>query len=1334
MLAGWLTHPTIGWAIGAVVVALASLVSAAVTRRARVVAIIAAGVAAAASGLAVRASHRIGRIERAWAEPSTGIRETLIARAGDQLRHSLAGAVHDARALAALALTVTDTSRPAAVAHLTTVVDGAEPERGVVIYEPDGTPWAWGGRQRLPPDTARAELAARITPFYVVLEARRQGANGREAAADVLLDADSAVPDRSGSLAVRFAKATDVALRFYAPGRAPFVSDVFDYCLPACSDTAAHPDTLFSVRLVPPSQGSYKLAVLATNGQRVAVLFVVLVVAVMVGGLAPARFVALALGVLAAVFTPLGPRLGAGALFSPARFFAEELGPFSTSVGALMLTALLAIVVAAVVWRRRVARTPVVLALASILLAIAPRGLRLLADDITPPAAGISLGLWVEWEVGLTLAMAALLLLVAAIVRGRSGRTPVRWSAVALGWAVGAAVLGLVLWQPPAGWPSWYPYVWLPAFVLAILPARPLRVAATIGLVAGAAAAMVTWSAAIYGRLALAERDAAAIRQPKDPVIIGLLERFATRLADQPPPTSEADLYARWTRSALEADGYPAVLAAWGRDGTPGASLALAQLDLPTALLQAMARSAEARGQPRVETIAGIPATYYVLTVPFRDGTAVTVGVGPRSRLIGPVRVARFLRGEPALPPPYTIALSEPVLGAPMPPIGHLTWRRDGWRVRGDERLDLPGGMRHLHVTVDLGGVGPVVVRGLLVVALDVALLATLWMLGNALVAGVRVPPEIRTLLTFRSYRARLGAALAVFFVAPTIAFAVWTASRLSGEAERSRDLIIQQTLQDAAGSVREFTHIPRALASALLGDLASRLDADLVVYNQGALLQASSPVLIQLGLLDRYIPAGAFDALTVGDEIEATVDERIAGRPTRVGYRSLGLPAGRAAVLAAPRLVNDTELFHGEQDLVFGLILATLIGLAAAAGLATLAVRSLSRPVQALRDGARRVGRGERMAPFAEAPSEFVPVMEAFERMARDVTEGRAALEAQRQRTAAVLRNVATGVIAVDMDFHVVTSNLRAEELLGREIWAGDAVTTETQDEWEPVWAWVRAVASGRDDGEPREFTIGARQIRTQITALTGTAKGWVVTLDDTTELSRAVRVLAWGELARQVAHQIKNPLTPIRLGIQHLTRTYARPREDFSDVLDRTSRQMLAEIERLDAIARAFSRFGAPPAALAPLTPVDVAGVARDTAALYSLGDAGRVAVEGEHAATGLARRDELKEVLINVIENARAADAEHVTIRVRSLPAGGVRLEIVDDGRGVPPEHLSRVFEPQFSTTTSGSGLGLTICRRLVESWGGSIALESAPDRGTTVTIALAGPDGTLPASGE
>ncbi len=132
----------------------------------------------------------------------------------------------------------------------------------------------------------------------------------------------------------------------------------------------------------------------------------------------------------------------------------------------------------------------------------------------------------------------------------------------------------------------------------------------------------------------------------------------------------------------------------------------------------------------------------------------------------------------------------------------------------------------------------------------------------------------------------------------------------------------------------------------------------------------------------------------------------------------------------------------------------------------------------------------------------------------------------------------------------------------------------------------------------------------------------------------------------------------------------------------------------------------------------------MAREVVHLYTLGGAeaaATVALAGESGAPASARRDEVKEVLINLLENARNAGARHVTVRVSD---GGCRLAVEDDGRGIAADVLPRVFDPAFSTTSSGSGLGLAIARRLVESWGGTIGLASTQGRGTTVTIRFQG----------
>lgn len=223
--------------------------------------------------------------------------------------------------------------------------------------------------------------------------------------------------------------------------------------------------------------------------------------------------------------------------------------------------------------------------------------------------------------------------------------------------------------------------------------------------------------------------------------------------------------------------------------------------------------------------------------------------------------------------------------------------------------------------------------------------------------------------------------------------------------------------------------------------------------------------------------------------------------------------------------------------------------------------------------------------------------------------------------------------------------------------------------------------------------------------------------------EVSRAERVLAWGEMARQVAHEIKNPLTPIRLGVQHLRRARSDPRVDFDRVLNENVTRILSEIDHLDEIARAFSRYGSAPADLPPAEDIDVAAILRDVVGLEKIGIGGVAWIlEGAQAPVfARARGDELRDVLLNVFENARLARAKTVRIEL-ARDERFVTITVNDDGAGIPSAALNRVFEPHFSTRTTGSGLGLAISRRLLESWGGTIDLESVEGRGAKVLIAM------------
>jgi len=233
-------------------------------------------------------------------------------------------------------------------------------------------------------------------------------------------------------------------------------------------------------------------------------------------------------------------------------------------------------------------------------------------------------------------------------------------------------------------------------------------------------------------------------------------------------------------------------------------------------------------------------------------------------------------------------------------------------------------------------------------------------------------------------------------------------------------------------------------------------------------------------------------------------------------------------------------------------------------------------------------------------------------------------------------------------------------------------------------------------------------------------------LSLEDVTDELRSERILAWGEMAQQVAHEVKNPLTPIKLAVQHIRRAWEDRHPDYDAILDRNVGAILGEIDRLAGIARGFSRFAAPQAAgEAPVEPVQLQRVVEELLALYAHGD-GTVRFSGSIPADlppVRAREHEVKEVLVNLLENARAATGEAGDVVMEAgETAEGVELKVRDTGSGIPPELLPRVFEPHFSTRSTGAGLGLAIVRRLVESWDGTVIASSSPGQGTIITMRL------------
>jgi two-component system, NtrC family, nitrogen regulation sensor histidine kinase NtrY len=1253
--------------------------------------------------------RQLTAIEERWPDE----REARVTAASQHLQGDLHSALRRAEQLAEAAAKVPPGDRAAAFRTLDRLTPRGGPEMSVVLFDASGLPWAWAGRHRLSPEPKGDSIATKASRYYVVLEARRHSEDGRSAVASVLIWAHPAVPERGQSLAGLFRARSEVALAVYPAGSAPDSPDVFDYVEP----TTAGPRLLFSVQPVPPEQGAAKELAFHRGGRAVSWLVLLIFGLGLSVATGPTeRFLLLPLLLWLAVRAPGGAALGLQSLFSPATFFRPVLGPISGSAGVLGLAGTLLSTAGVWLWRRRLPRRWYTVLIGAILLFIAPYVISGLGRGITPPARGVPLGLWLTWQLTLLVSASALIIGAAGLFRGSASESQTRWRIIlGVGIALAAAIIGTLVWSPRGGWPEWYTFLWTPALLLVALPAPRWAAISGIALVAGSSAALVTWGAELSGRLQVAQRDIARLGSEPDPLAVPLLERLGEEVRHSAPPTSASELYALWHGSSVGHQGYPAHLALWSARGDLQDELTLDSLDLPSSLLSTMVRNLPLRDTLDVEQLIRVPGVHYVLLARVAPDKVMTASIGPRTELILPGRVGRLLDPSRHTAPLYTLTLAPPAGRARA---GRSHWRRDGWSLHSESPLSLAGTTRAVHAEIDLRGPVPLLVRGVLVVLLDAAVLALLWFIAE-LVAGAR-PRRPRWRSLARSFRVRLAVTLGLFFILPAVGFAAWSFARLADEAERSRDLLITQTLRDAVLTAGGILRADAPSGGDGLIELSRRIDADLALFRGGRLAGTSTPVLQDLGVIGQLMDPRAFEVLALDGELEVTQDGSIPQLAERVGYRVVQ-PGGPSdiGVLATPQLADDASLASRQLDLALVLLLSTLAGMAAALVGAGIAARTLSRPVADLRRSALALGKGQPMPARADRPPlEFEPVFGAFERMAADIRSSQAALEEVRRRTAAVLATVATGVVGVDPQGRVLIANRQAVDILGTQLEEGEPFFDRLSDEWAPLTGAVRKFLEHPGADGAAELEVAGRRLTLQLASLGSEVRGVVIALNDVTDLSRAERVLAWGEMARQVAHEIKNPLTPMRLGMQHLRRVYRERREEFDRTLDETSERILAEIDRLDTIARAFSRFAAPTDRNQPMDRIDLGRVVGEVVQLYRLAEEGcEVQLTAEPQALGAGRVDEVKEVIVNLLENARNAGASVVKVTV----APGL-IRVADNGAGIPADLLPRVFEPRFSTTTSGSGLGLAIVRRLVESWGGRVEVESEPGQGTTVSVRL------------
>jgi two-component system nitrogen regulation sensor histidine kinase NtrY len=1248
-----------------------------------------------------------GRAELRLAEYAHSPAEVVATRMAAQ-RALLRSAVDDElarlRRMARRALTAPASGDQAVVVSRLQRAIGDGDHRAALVLHAD-TLLAWAGTLHANPRALVGPSGLVATPFGLTLYVA-EDSGGTRAVTTSLLFAVPPADRLSRGLAQRL-PSDEVAEGFdIGPPSDSAGADVLKYM-----DGSR---ALFVARALVPSPGEVRFRLLERARMRTGLALLVALVSFLVavsrreaGALAAVGGVLVALRCISVV--PLSEFSTRSRLFDAAVYFFPTGRAYTANAAALTLTSSTLLFVVLLVVRRVGHRVPraAAVALATLTIGLGPFIVGALARGIAPPAEGAGGALWIIWNVPLCLAATGLLVLASwaggIALGGRRGFPPAAGPALALF----AAALAPLVWRAPGQWPQWYSGLWTLAVGALVLARSSRRALLGAAMVAGLGAITVVWGSTSRGRVELAERDVRGLAEP-DAYAVTLANRLAQAIPrDERVPRNTQSLLERYLSSDLAASGYPVALISWA-GGRPLATFGSAPFDVAFDTVEMAAVAAEVRGQRVVTTTRANVYGVHVVAVPMHGG-AMTILVAPRTRLIGNDAYARWYGLPPAenIEPPYVEQVAPDSLG----PRDSIRWRREGTELHGDWPVRGPTGPARAHVEVDLRGLDSLVPRGGLLLLVDIGAFVLIWLLGAA--ADGRIGRWLRLRRRrLRSYRARLSVALFLFFLVPAAAFAVWSWQQLFDDAQASRRLLVTETMRA----------VSRGDQPDWLRRESARLDTKLLLYQSGVLVDASDSLFADLAPMGALMRPDVAMQLGVSEEVSATRPEELAGATGMLGYRVLPASAGPNLVIAAPARVDDLLLDRRRRDLGVLVLFATALGALAALWLSGIAARQLARPIGALRSAARSVARGERDLPLeSDAASEFLPVFNAFRAMAADLGASRAALEEAQRRTDAVLRTVASGVVAVDEQGRVILANPRAETLLGGVPPAGAPVSEMPAT---AVAARVASFLQSRQEADGFELERGGRTLRGQLTRLA--SGGAVLTLDDVTELARAQRVLAWGEMARQVAHEIKNPLTPIRLGVQHLRR--ARGRDDFDEILDQNVSRILTEIDRLDEIARAFSRYGGAPEARPPAEPTDVAAAVRDVMALETLGEGQvrwRASVEDELPAAQ-AREDELREVLLNLFENARHAQAHAVRTDVRrAVTSDGtpaVTIEVTDDGHGIAAEVLPRIFEPHFSTRTSGSGLGLAISRRMVESWGGEVTIESHVGVGTTVRVTL------------
>jgi nitrogen fixation/metabolism regulation signal transduction histidine kinase len=589
-----------------------------------------------------------------------------------------------------------------------------------------------------------------------------------------------------------------------------------------------------------------------------------------------------------------------------------------------------------------------------------------------------------------------------------------------------------------------------------------------------------------------------------------------------------------------------------------------------------------------------------------------------------------------------------------------------------------------------------------------------------------------------RSYSKRLLIVYALLLLVPTALLYVLLSSTLERRVEREQEVAARSALRSAQRVLGEYVltlapgfGVGTAIDDALLELLARVVQHEVHLYWDSEVYASSKRDLFAAGLLPRRLPGEVQERLALAGDAVAVRTSRAGAVEYLELYSPLEVPGESAReanlVLSMPLLAQQEEALAEADRLRRRVLLVSIALLVALAATGSVLARRFTRPIEEIVAGTRRIAGGAAALGFRPEEAELEALAEAIDRMAGRIAQGRERLIAEKRLVESVVESVTAAVAAVDAAGRVLVANRVARDLLGAE--PGRPLTETLAGR--PGLAEVSALLAGpqgvalrtgvrlhEHGGEGHDWTI----VRLPL-AEAGDATALIV-VEDVTEIVRARRLEAWAEMARLIAHEIKNPLTPIRLSAEHLREAWQRDRAHFEGVFDRCTDNILRQVEELRSIASDFSAYAQIPRI--ERQEGDLVAAVAAVAEAYRAAPPPGVEVRFRAGCEQLAASFDpklLPRAVRNLIENAIRASSERGSVEVTVEQRDGVaEIAVTDRGPGVPPDQLGRILEPYFSTHASGTGLGLPIAARIAEEHGGALLARNRPIGGFEVVVTI------------